>query len=105
MYLSPTLYPFLPAQMQTTDTGLLFQTSADVASSASRDRKVKAAEKIGNPIRLSSKILDLCIHGDVAFTAESGWIARKIDLNVRAHSEMGYRLINISLPAHKCHGC
>jgi hypothetical protein len=91
--------------MQTTDTGLLFQTSADLASSASRERKVKAAEKIGNPIRLSSKILDLCIHGDTAFTAESGWIARKVDLNVRAHSEMGYRSANVSLPTHNCSGC
>jgi hypothetical protein len=68
--------------MQTTDPSLLFQTTADLASAADRERKIRAAEHIGSPIRLASKILDLCIDGDDAYTAESGWQARRVDLTV-----------------------
>ncbi|KIR43751.1 cytoplasmic protein [Cryptococcus deuterogattii 99/473] len=66
--------------MQTSDPGHLFQTTAQLRQAASRERKLKAAEKIGSPITLSSKVLGLEIRGNDAFTAESGWQARRIDL-------------------------
>lgn len=81
-------------KMQTTDTGLLFQTSQQLADASNRERKIEAAQNIGNPLKLSSKILDLVVAGDDAWTAESGWQARCVDLTVssamycrsRAHS-------------------
>ncbi|ODN76115.1 hypothetical protein L202_06047 [Cryptococcus amylolentus CBS 6039] len=66
--------------MQSSDPGHLFQTSAQLAQAATRERKLKAAEKVGNPITLSSKIIDLQILESHAFTAESGWQARRVDL-------------------------
>jgi hypothetical protein len=68
--------------MQTTDTGLLFQTSQQIADESNRERKIEAAQDIGSPLKLSSKILDLVISGDDAWTAESGWQARCVDLAV-----------------------
>lgn len=68
--------------MQTSDPGHLFQTTAQLKQAASRERKLKAAEKIGSPITLSSKVLGLEIRGNDAFTAESGWQARRVDLKV-----------------------
>lgn len=69
--------------MQTSDPGHLFQTTAQLKQAASRERKLKAAEKIGSPITLSSKVLALEIRDSHAFTAESGWQARRVDLKVR----------------------
>ncbi|OXC71158.1 cytoplasmic protein [Cryptococcus neoformans Ze90-1] len=66
--------------MQTSDPGHLFQTTAQLKQAASRERKLKAAEKIGSPITLSSKVLALEIRDSHAFTAESGWQARRVDL-------------------------
>ena len=68
--------------MQTNDEGLLFQTSTDLKVSADRQKKLKAAENIGNPIRTSSKVLDFVIERDDAFVAESGWQIRQVDLKV-----------------------
>lgn len=68
--------------MQTTDPGLLFQTSQQLADTSNRERKIAAAQNIGSPIKLSSKVLDLIVSGDEAWTAESGWQARCIDLAV-----------------------
>ncbi|WVQ76246.1 hypothetical protein IAR50_005911 [Cryptococcus sp. DSM 104548] len=66
--------------MQSSDPGHLFQTSAQLAQSAARERKLQAASAAGNPITLSSKIIDCALLGDHAFTAESGWQARRVDL-------------------------
>lgn len=71
------------SNMQTTDTGLLFQSSQQLADASSRERKIVAAEKVGNPIKVTSKVLDLAVQGQDAWTAESGWQARRLDLNVR----------------------
>ncbi|EIW67921.1 hypothetical protein TREMEDRAFT_63809 [Tremella mesenterica DSM 1558] len=67
--------------MQTNDTDLLFQTNSDLEFSSARQKKLKAAEKLGNPFRISSKVLDLVIEGDEAWVAESGWQIRRVDLN------------------------
>ncbi|RSH82685.1 uncharacterized protein EHS24_007679 [Apiotrichum porosum] len=68
--------------MQTTDTGLLFQSSQQLADASTRERKIVAAEKVGNPIKVTSKVLDLVVRGQDAWTAESGWQARRLDLNI-----------------------
>jgi hypothetical protein len=68
--------------MQTTDTDLLFQSTQQLADSSNRERKIIAAEKVGNPIKVTSKVLDLVVHGQDAWTAESGWQARRLDLHV-----------------------
>jgi len=72
--------------MQTTDTDLLFQSNQQLADSSNRERKIAAAEKIGSPIKLSSKALDVVVRGQEAWTAESGWQARRLDLNVSCGS-------------------
>lgn len=69
-------------KMQTTDTGLLFQSSQQLLDASNREKKIVAAEKIGNPIKLSSKVLDVVVQDQEAWTAESGWQARRVDLNV-----------------------
>ncbi|KAL1413263.1 hypothetical protein Q8F55_001018 [Vanrija albida] len=68
--------------MQTNDTGLIFQSSRQLAEASNREKKIVAAESIGNPIKVSSKVLDLVIRDQDAWTAESGWQARRLDLNV-----------------------
>lgn len=69
--------------MQTNDPDYLFQTSSELSSSELRARKAKAAENVGQPIQVSSKVLDLIVDGPYAWTAESGWQARRINLEVR----------------------
>lgn len=69
--------------MQTTDTDLLFQTDKDIKDAVRRERKSKVTQTIGRPISLSSKVLRVLVDGDTAWTAESGWQARAIDLKVR----------------------
>ena len=73
--------------MQTNDPDYLFQTSSELSNAEKRERKVKAAEKVGNPIKVSSKVLDLLIEDQLAWTAESGWQARKINLGVRENEQ------------------
>lgn len=68
--------------MQTTDTDLLFQTSQQLDATAQRKRKALAAEKVGSPIQVSSKVLGITVRWPDAWTAESGWVARHIDLEV-----------------------
>ncbi|BEI81798.1 hypothetical protein CcaverHIS002_0209580 [Cutaneotrichosporon cavernicola] len=67
--------------MQTTNPGLLFQTSQQLTDASDREHKLEATQNIGSPIKLSSKILDLIISDDDAWTAESGWQARCVDLS------------------------
>ncbi|OCF59552.1 hypothetical protein L486_02219 [Kwoniella mangroviensis CBS 10435] len=66
--------------MQSSDPGHLFQTTSQLAQSANRERKSKASEKIGEPINVSSKVLDLVVRGQEGWTAESGFICRRLDL-------------------------
>lgn len=68
--------------MQTTDTDLLFQTNQQLDATAQRQRKALAAEKIGSPITVSSKVLDITVQWPNAWTAESGWLARHVNLEV-----------------------
>lgn len=69
--------------MQTNDPDYLFQTTSELSNAERRERKLKAAEKVGDPIKVSSKVLDLLVDDQLAWTAESGWQARKINLAVR----------------------
>ncbi|WVF65983.1 hypothetical protein IAT40_000721 [Kwoniella sp. CBS 6097] len=66
--------------MQSSDPGHLFQTTSQLNQAADREKKYKAAEKIGEPINVSSKVLDLVIRGQEGWTAESGFQARRLDL-------------------------
>lgn len=68
--------------MQTTDTGLLFQTNQQLDAAAQRKLKVAASENVGSPIQVSSKVLDIQIRWPDAWTAESGWLARHLNLEV-----------------------
>ncbi len=68
--------------MQTTDAGLLFQTTSSLTAAANHQLKVAATSRTGSPIHLSGKVLDLEIRGHKAWTAESGWLARCLDLTV-----------------------
>ena len=68
--------------MQTTDTGLLFQTNQQLDANAQRQLKIVAAEKVGSPVQVSSKVLDITIRWPDAWTAESGWLARHLNLEV-----------------------
>lgn len=68
--------------MQTSDPSLLFLSSQQLSDAAIRERKIKAAENVGSPITVSSKVLDMTLLGSDAWTAESGWQARRIDLRV-----------------------
>lgn len=75
--------------MQTNDPSLLFLSSQQLSDAASRENKIKAAENVGAPIKTSSKVLDLTVLGSDAWTAESGWQARRVDLNVEWNLEPG----------------
>ena len=70
--------------MQTTDTGLLFQSDAQIGDDARRMEKLSRTRELGEPLILSSKVLASCLVGDTLWTAESGWQARMIDLVVCA---------------------
>jgi hypothetical protein len=78
--------------MQTTDSGLLFQTNQQLDANAQRQRKALASEDVGSPIRVSSKILDVQVIWPNAWTAESGWLARQLNLEVSMGSKTGIRL-------------
>lgn len=60
-----------------------FQSDADVARQKARQAKYNY--DIGDPIRLSTKVLAFKIvdNGTKAYVAEAGFVARKIDLTVR----------------------
>ena len=68
--------------MQTADTGLLFQTNQQLDAAAQRKLKIVASEDVGSPITVTSKILDVQVIWPNAWTAESGWLARNLDLEV-----------------------
>jgi hypothetical protein len=67
--------------MQTTDSDLLFQTSIQISQAAERTRKVEAAKNVGRPIQVG-KVIKLAMEGSEIFVAESGWQARRVDLQV-----------------------
>ncbi|WRT63755.1 uncharacterized protein IL334_000680 [Kwoniella shivajii] len=66
--------------MQSSDPGHLFQTTTQIKQAAEREKKFKAAEQIGNPINVSSKVLDLVVRGQEGWTGESGFLSRRLDL-------------------------
>ncbi|WWD22567.1 hypothetical protein CI109_107060 [Kwoniella shandongensis] len=66
--------------MQSADPGHLFQTTQQIKHAAEREKKLKAAEKVGDPIIVTSKVLDLVVRDQEGWTGESGWQARRIDL-------------------------
>jgi hypothetical protein len=68
--------------MQTDDTDLLFQSDDQLKDAAKRAQEGAKYATLGSPIRVTSKILDACIDGNDIYTAESGWQARRVNLNV-----------------------
>lgn len=72
--------------MQTSDAQNFFQTDAAIEQDERRRIKSVRAAKLGDPIVLSSKILKLEVRGQDAWTAESGWVARRTDLKVGRHA-------------------
>ncbi|KAJ9108121.1 hypothetical protein QFC19_002588 [Naganishia cerealis] len=66
--------------MQTDDASNLFQTDAALEKSDARRLKAQRASKIGDPIQLPSKVLALEVRNQDAWVAESGWVARQVDL-------------------------
>jgi hypothetical protein len=68
--------------MQTADTGLLFQTNQQLDAAAQRKLKIATSKDTGSPITVTSKILDVQVIWPNAWTAESGWLARHLDLEV-----------------------
>ncbi len=60
----------------------LFHTEAFHAEQAARATKAERCKKVGEPIECPSKIISFEINGQDAWTAESGWVARKVDLRV-----------------------
>lgn len=67
--------------MQTTDTNLLFQTTAQIAQGEDRNRKKEAAKDVGKPVQVG-KVIKLLVEGSEVFVAESGWQARRVSLKV-----------------------
>jgi hypothetical protein len=70
--------------MQTTDSRNLFQSSASLSKQDARQRKLVRAAKVGDPIELGSKVVRMVVRGQEAYTAESGWVARRVDLRVNS---------------------
>lgn len=48
--------------------------------------KAERTRDVGEPIELKGKVIQMIIRGDDAWTAESGAVARRIDLTVRSCS-------------------
>jgi hypothetical protein len=69
--------------MQTSNPDYLFQSSAQLQDTDNRKRKRAAAAGVGSPLDVG-KVIDLVIVGGEAYVAESGWQARRVDLNVRS---------------------
>ena len=70
------------SNMQTTNSNLVFKTDAQIVADSNSDRKREAAKLVGQPIQLSGKIINFAIVGQDAFVAESGWLARRVSLEV-----------------------
>ncbi|KAK1926091.1 putative cytoplasm protein [Papiliotrema laurentii] len=66
--------------MQTSNPDYLFQSSAQLQDTDNRKRKRAAAAGVGSPLDVG-KVIDLVIVGGEAYVAESGWQARRVDLN------------------------
>ena len=78
----------------TTDKDHFFQTTTSLEQSSRR--ALKSKNKLGNPIVLSSKLLDIIpdpLHANNVYVAESGGVARRVDLSVSSPS----RVTNIPL--------
>jgi WD40 repeat protein len=70
--------------MQTTDESLLWLSESDHLRSEQRRAKAAQASQAGEPIDLPSKPLDIIVRGDDVWVAENGFVARRVDLVVRA---------------------
>jgi hypothetical protein len=69
--------------MQTQDTDLLFQADADLSRAAARAAKAsRKSTRLGQPIDLRNKPLDLLLDGASAWVACSGFVVKCFDLNV-----------------------
>lgn len=83
--------------MQTDDASNLFQTDAALAKSDARRIKAQRASKIGDPISLPSKVLALQVRGQDAWVAESGWVARRVNLTVSTTTQSASHLLMFCL--------
>lgn len=68
--------------MNTADTSKLFQSDAQLAHQEARARKAVLTKTLGDPIQLASKAIRLVVRDQDAWVAESGWVVKRIDLNV-----------------------
>lgn len=66
--------------MQSSDANHFFQTDAALQKEDRRYHKSLRSSTLGDPITLPSKIVRLDVRGSDAYTAESGWVARRVDL-------------------------
>jgi hypothetical protein len=71
--------PYSP--MQSSDPGHLFQSTQQLLEDARRSNKRKAAERVGDPLTVG-KVINFVIHGSTLYSAESGWLARQVDITV-----------------------
>lgn len=67
--------------MQSSEPGHLFQSNQQLQDDAKRSRKRKAAERLGDPMTVG-KVIDFVVHGPTLYSAESGWLARQVDIAV-----------------------
>jgi len=63
-----------------------FESDADIAKRLAKDKKSKEVEKLGEPIQITSKVLSMKLvqaeNPKYAYVTESGFIIRKINLEV-----------------------
>lgn len=72
--------------MQAPDADHLFRSDGELDKDAARQAKASRLKDAGDPIKLASKPLDMAVRRekgkDVAYVAESGFAARKVDIQV-----------------------
>ncbi|TDL27266.1 WD40 repeat-like protein [Rickenella mellea] len=66
--------------MQTSDPNNFFRTESDLALEDARKLKSERTKNLGSPIDVPGKPLELIISDDHVWCAESGFVARKLDL-------------------------
>jgi len=63
-----------------------FESDAEIAKRLAKDKKSKEVEQLGEPIKITSKVLNMkLVQGEnpkYAYIAESGFIVRKVNLEV-----------------------
>lgn len=73
--------------MQAPDADHLFRSDAELNKDAARQAKALRLKDAGGPVKLASKPLDMAVRREkngreVAYVSESGFTARKLDVQV-----------------------